>query len=323
VVRPSVGVHAPPGAAFGAGSPLPFPLHPAEFHLCRMPRGRCASTRPHLCSRRGYHRCRGRPDTSLAAVGYFRNGAVVQASLLGDLAQREAGCLGVSECLAPRLPHGIGISFESRLGLANGLAGLLLGVGGHRLSLLADRHSRRGSSYPPSVSESPEQIRRHIEALSNFEVEYREFISALEEENRTGQRRWSDEDGTERKRAIQKNAVRADKAMKASGVGQWALTHPPAIGGGIKSQDLPSQVFDFQSFSYSDDGLSFQRSILERIPSQIAGLEVKLEEAEAAPLGARQNQRRALLPERPGTGAGSTTPGPSPSAVGSSCSSLG
>jgi hypothetical protein len=145
------------------------------------------------------------------------------------------------------------------------------------------------------VSESPEQIRRHIEALSNFEVEYREFISALEEESRTGQRRWSDEEGAERKRAIQKNAVRADKAMKASGVGQWALTHPPAIGGAIKSQDLPSQVFDFQSLSYSDDGLSFQRSILERIPSQIAGLEVKLEEAEAeAPEKARPPRERKL-----------------------------
>lgn len=51
MVRPPDGVQAPPGAAFGAGSPLPFPLRPAEFHLCRMPRGRCVSTRPHLCLR--------------------------------------------------------------------------------------------------------------------------------------------------------------------------------------------------------------------------------------------------------------------------------
>jgi hypothetical protein len=36
-----------------AGSSLPFPLRPAEFHLCRMPRGRRASARPHLCGREG------------------------------------------------------------------------------------------------------------------------------------------------------------------------------------------------------------------------------------------------------------------------------
>lgn len=145
------------------------------------------------------------------------------------------------------------------------------------------------------MSESPDQIRKHIEVLTDFEQKYGEFITAVHNEQLTGEKRWSAKEFAERKRAIQMAAARADKAMKASGVGQWALTHPPAIGGGLKSADLPSQVFDFQSFGYSDDddGLSFQRSILERIPSQIAGLEMKLEEAEAAPVKATKPAKRA------------------------------
>ena len=70
--------------------------------------------------------------------------------------------------------------------------------------------------------------------------------------------------------------------MKASGVGQLAIYNPPAVGGGLKSGDLPSQVFDYVQFGYDDDGLTFQREILERIPAQLAGLEMKLEEAEEA-----------------------------------------
>lgn len=130
------------------------------------------------------------------------------------------------------------------------------------------------------MAESPAQIRKHIEVLNEFEQKFGEFITAVHNDQIENEPTWSRKEYAERKREIQMLATRADRAMKASGVGQWALTHPPAIGGGIKSEDLPSQVFDFQSFSYHDDGLTFQRKILDRIPSQIAGLEVMLEEAE-------------------------------------------
>lgn len=131
------------------------------------------------------------------------------------------------------------------------------------------------------MSESAEQIHRHIQILSDFEQKFGEYITAIHNDQIEGRQTWSRKEYAERKREIQMLATRADLAMKASGVGQWALAHPPAIGGGVKSTDLPSQVFDFQSFGFNDDGLAFQRKILDRIPSQISGLEVRLEEAEA------------------------------------------
>ena len=38
-----------------------------------------------------------------------------------------------AKCLAPRVPYGLGVPLESGLGLADGLTGLLLGVGWHRM----------------------------------------------------------------------------------------------------------------------------------------------------------------------------------------------
>lgn len=143
------------------------------------------------------------------------------------------------------------------------------------------------------MRERADDIRRHIAVLSDFEVSYGEFISAVAELRRTGGRRWSDAEFTQRKRDIQKESVRADLAMKASGVGQLVFTDPPALGGGIRSKDLPSQIFDFDQASafLSDDGLDLQRGILERIPSQIAGLELRLEEFEADGAPRRQRAR--------------------------------
>lgn len=145
------------------------------------------------------------------------------------------------------------------------------------------------------MSESSEQVRKHIGVLSEFERKYGEYLSALaadhaeatmpsgmsyEGEYEYGGVDWSSQEWSRRKREISMLAVRADLAMKASGVGQLYITHPPAMGGGVKSTDLPSQVFDFDP-GFADDGMDIQRAILERIPAQIAGLEIKLEEAEA------------------------------------------
>lgn len=130
------------------------------------------------------------------------------------------------------------------------------------------------------MAESPEQIRKHIAVLSDFEQKYGEFLVAAHNEWAGDGKTWTREEFAKRKREIQMLAVRADLAMKASGVGQIFITHPPAMGGGVKSTDLPSQVFDFDAAAFGDDGMEIQRMILDRIPSQIAGLEVMLEEVE-------------------------------------------
>ena len=68
---------------------------------------------------------------SISAASDFRNGAVMQAGLLGDFAQREARGLGIRECLASRLSYVLGVLLKPGLGFADGLAGFQLGVGGH------------------------------------------------------------------------------------------------------------------------------------------------------------------------------------------------
>lgn len=144
------------------------------------------------------------------------------------------------------------------------------------------------------VTETTEQIRKHIAVLSKFETDYREFIQALETDAKMGGRSgWSEAKYAERRRELLRDAVRADMAIKASGVGGLVFTEPPAIGGGVRSSDLPSQIFDFIDTGFYSDGMDFQRALLERMPSQIAGLEVRLEEAEA------RRDRPVRLPKRP------------------------
>lgn len=125
------------------------------------------------------------------------------------------------------------------------------------------------------MAETPDQIRRHIAVLEEFERKFDAFI----DETGSGQ---LSPDWPERRRELSKLAVRADRAMKASGVGQAVLTHPAVIGGGIKAEDLPSQIFDFGPVGLDESQFAFQHVILERIPAQVAGLEVKLEDAGSA-----------------------------------------
>lgn len=144
------------------------------------------------------------------------------------------------------------------------------------------------------MNESAGQIRKHIAALTEFEARYDEYIRAHEED-------WaasiaagaigapddlgsdmSAEDFAQLTREVKMLATRADRAIKASGV-------TPLAG----SADLPTQAFDFEvNDGYSsDDGLGVPRELLERIPSQISGLEIKLEEAEAELLSQEQASR--------------------------------
>lgn len=135
------------------------------------------------------------------------------------------------------------------------------------------------------MRESPEQIKKHIAALTEFETKYGEYIRVHEEDwgasIAAGAIGASDnlgsdmpaEDFAQLTREVKMLAIRADRAIKASGVA-------PLTG----SADLPTQAFDFEVNDgyFSDDGLGVPRELLERIPSQISGLKIKLEEAEAA-----------------------------------------
>lgn len=131
------------------------------------------------------------------------------------------------------------------------------------------------------MPEKPEQVKKHIVALEEFEKKYGEYIGALEAEwstslgapeDKTGEADWSADDWTQLTREVKMLATRAGRAIKASGVSP------------VGSSDLPTIAFDFEVNHgyFSDDGLSVPREILERIPSQISGLEIRLEEAEAA-----------------------------------------
>lgn len=136
------------------------------------------------------------------------------------------------------------------------------------------------------MSGSPEQIKKHITNLTEFEKKYGEYIRALEAEwfasvaagaigapdDEDLGTDWSADDWARLTREVKMLAVRADRAIKASGVA-------PLAG----STDLTTQAFDFEvNHGYhSDDGMQVPRELLERFPSQISGLEIKLEDAAA------------------------------------------
>lgn len=104
---------------------------------------------------------------AVCAVSYFRHGAVVQASLFGDLAQREADALGVSKCLAPRLAHGLGISLELCLGFADGLASSIpLWIVGHAGRLFAARSPCCASAVPSAGSPLKPQCAATVSPVS-------------------------------------------------------------------------------------------------------------------------------------------------------------
>jgi hypothetical protein len=108
------------------------------------------------------------------------------------------------------------------------------------------------------------------------------MVRALERYRESGERTWSDSEYERRRRAILEDSARADRAIKASGVGHVAVRNPPLMGGGTVD-DLPSLVFDFSISARraGSDGLGLQRRILDQIPAQLGGVSLKLEEAES------------------------------------------
>lgn len=120
------------------------------------------------------------------------------------------------------------------------------------------------------MTESPAWIRKHIKFLSLFEMRYGEFLAARRKREINGQSDWSLREWAERERELRMLAPRADAAMEASGQGAW--------------DDLPGLILSFDDWTgFSSDARDdkLQREILAQIPSQTAGLEMRLEEAEA------------------------------------------
>jgi hypothetical protein len=130
------------------------------------------------------------------------------------------------------------------------------------------------------------QIEAHIQTLEQFERLYGEFLTErakhmTQEVGRAGSA-WSEQQFNDRARELQLLAPRADAAMLASGLGNWVITHPPAMGGGVKSTDLSSQIFDFED-EFMGTGDKIQWQIVQRIPAQIGGLHMRLQEASEKP----------------------------------------
>lgn len=137
----------------------------------------------------------------------------------------------------------------------------------------------------PTVSESPEQIRKHIAVLEDFEQKYGEFIVAEHDRRVESRSDWSSRQWAERLREIRSLAPRADAAIDASGVGGLAVHWPPALGGGLKADDLASMIFEVRPSAFGDEqpDHELRQAIMDRLPTQIEGLKMRLEEIEAQP----------------------------------------
>jgi hypothetical protein len=127
------------------------------------------------------------------------------------------------------------------------------------------------------------QIDRHIEVLEEFERLYSEFLVERRNRRTTGEQTWSSREWAERERRLRALAPRAEVAMEASGLGAWQKTFPLALGGGVMSDDLSTLIFDFEcgGFSVESTDDEMQWDILTRLPSQIEGLKMQREAAEA------------------------------------------
>lgn len=144
------------------------------------------------------------------------------------------------------------------------------------------------------MSENPERIRKHLAVLDEFEQLFGEWVTGLHNERIDDEApAGSNQERAKRERELRELAVPAERAMKASGVGMLALGWPPALGrAGVMVGDLPGLMFyDGPSLAYeSPDGLDVQRKVMDRIPNQLAGLRIKLEEAEEAQQEASMRQ---------------------------------
>jgi hypothetical protein len=100
----------------------------------------------------------------------------------------------------------------------------------------------------------------------------------------------------------------------ASGVGGLAVHWPPALGGGLKADDLASMIFEVRPSAFGDEqpDHDLRQAILDRLPTQIEGLQMRLEEVEA-----KSGGRFGCHAAQGSGGDGSTILGRSPSSAGS------
>ena len=143
---------------------------------------------------------------------------------------------------------------------------------------------------------NPSEIQKHIDVLAEFEIQYKEFVTAMEQERRSGVAPWPPDVLSEKRRNLMMKAHRADMAAKASGAGYLVVYEPPAVGGTLRSDTLPAQIMDFGrvGFGTDDDGLDIPREILDYIPAQLGALHVQLEEAESPSTAGQPHPRRRV-----------------------------
>jgi hypothetical protein len=136
------------------------------------------------------------------------------------------------------------------------------------------------------VSEKPDWIKQYICVLEDFETRFGEWVVGLHSEYLEETPVWPRRERSERERELREMAPRAERAMDASGVGRIKISWPPYMqrSDAMVGDLLGVMFYNGPSGFESDDGLDVQRGILERVPSQIAGLRMKLEEAEEAPM---------------------------------------
>lgn len=118
--------------------------------------------------------------------------------------------------------------------------------------------------------------------LSEFGRRYSEYLLARRDREMKGHSDWSTRDWSRREFELRELAPRAEAAIAASGVEGHA--------------ELSSLILDFKdwvgfSVDVRDDDL--QMEILRLIPSQLTGLKMRLEEAEAHP--AKRRRRPTLI----------------------------
>ena len=138
------------------------------------------------------------------------------------------------------------------------------------------------------MADTAMQIKRHIEVLEEFEQKYTEYLVARQHRQIEDRSEWSSGEWAERERELRVLAPRAEAAIGASGVEGYA--------------DLPSVILAFKDWvgftvDARDDDL--QREILRLIPSQMTGLQMRLEEAEEASREKGRGLRKAFADHQP------------------------
>lgn len=113
-----------------------------------------------------------------------------------------------------------------------------------------------------------DEIRKHLEVLADFGKKYGDYLMARHKREREGHSDWSSREWAEREWELRRLAPRAEAAIEASGVEGYA-----------EMSSIILAFKDWVGFSIDARDDDLQHDILRLIPSQVAGLEMRLEEA--------------------------------------------